>query len=223
MRQLGVDIRGAQPAPGNIEGGLTTIEEKSLGAIKKAGSAPLVGVLGFAERPKLNGLNFMDTPGQDIEQMVAMVAGGCQLVAFTTGRGTPTGSPIAAGRRQRHANSRRAARAARLRHQPDPARKRPRMNRDPAPESARSSGLHQAEPDTERVATGAATVPVRQPVMWNPFANMSTLAGHTLTIVRGNGTTGRSSSGSRGPQPSKLVMRVRFPSPAPPRKARSGT
>jgi altronate dehydratase large subunit len=95
LRQLGVDIRGAQPAPGNIEGGLTTIEEKSLGAVKKAGTAPLVGVLEFAERPPRPGLHFMDTPGQDIEQMVGMVAGGCQLIAFTTGRGTPTGSPIA--------------------------------------------------------------------------------------------------------------------------------
>jgi altronate dehydratase large subunit len=95
LRQLGVDIRGAQPAPGNIEGGLTTIEEKSLGAVKKAGTAPLNGVLGFAERPRRPGLHFMDTPGQDIEQMVGMVAGGCQLIAFTTGRGTPTGSPIA--------------------------------------------------------------------------------------------------------------------------------
>lgn len=95
LAALGVDIRGAQPAPGNIEGGLTTIEEKSLGAVEKAGSAPLSGVLEFAERPPGPGLYFMDTPGQDIEQMVGMVAGGCQIVAFTTGRGTPTGSPIA--------------------------------------------------------------------------------------------------------------------------------
>jgi altronate dehydratase large subunit len=95
LAALGVDIRGANPAPGNIEGGLTTIEEKSLGAIKKAGTAPLVDVLEFAQRPSRPGLQYMDTPGHDIEQMVGMVAGGCQLVAFTTGRGTPTGSPIA--------------------------------------------------------------------------------------------------------------------------------
>lgn len=92
---LGVDIRGAQPTPGNIEGGLSTIEEKSLGAAKKAGSAPISGVLRFAERPTHPGLYIMDTPGHDIEQMVGLVAGGCQIVAFTTGRGTPTGSPIA--------------------------------------------------------------------------------------------------------------------------------
>jgi altronate dehydratase large subunit len=95
VEALGVDIRGAQPTPGNIEGGLTTIEEKSLGAAKKAGNAPVTGVLEFAERYEQPGLYIMDTPGHDIEQMVGLVAGGCQLVAFTTGRGTPTGSPIA--------------------------------------------------------------------------------------------------------------------------------
>jgi len=95
VEALGVDIRGAQPTPGNIEGGLTTIEEKSLGAAKKAGNAPLTGVIGFAERPGEHGLYVMDTPGHDIEQMVGLVAGGCQIVAFTTGRGTPTGSPVA--------------------------------------------------------------------------------------------------------------------------------
>jgi len=95
IRRLGVDVRGAQPSPGNIEGGLTTIEEKSLGAAKKGGSAPVSGVVEFAERPSAHGLYIMDTPGHDIEQMVGMVAGGCQIVCFTTGRGTPTGSPIA--------------------------------------------------------------------------------------------------------------------------------
>lgn len=95
VEALGVDIRGAQPTPGNIEGGLTTIEEKSLGAAKKAGNAPVSGVLGFAETAQTAGLYIMDTPGHDIEQMVGLVAGGCNIVAFTTGRGTPTGSPIA--------------------------------------------------------------------------------------------------------------------------------
>jgi altronate dehydratase large subunit len=95
VEALGVDIRGAQPTPGNIEGGLTTIEEKSLGAAKKAGRAPVQGVLEFAEAAPVSGLYIMDTPGHDIEQMVGLVAGGCQIVAFTTGRGTPTGSPIA--------------------------------------------------------------------------------------------------------------------------------
>jgi altronate dehydratase large subunit len=91
----GVDLLGSQPAPGNIVGGLTTIEEKSLGAARKGGVGPISGVTAYATAPKSPGLHIMDTPGQDIEQMVAMVAAGCQVVAFTTGRGTPTGSPIA--------------------------------------------------------------------------------------------------------------------------------
>lgn len=95
VEAMGVDIRGAQPTPGNIDGGLTTIEEKSLGAAKKGGSAPVTAVLDYAQRPSEPGLQIMDTPGHDIEQLVGLVAGGCQLVAFTTGRGTPTGSPIA--------------------------------------------------------------------------------------------------------------------------------
>jgi altronate dehydratase large subunit len=94
IRELGVDVRGAQPTPGNQAGGLTTIEEKSLGAAKKGGDAPVSGVLEFAERPTGAGLHIMDTPGHDIEQMVAMVAGGCNIVAFTTGRGSPTGSAV---------------------------------------------------------------------------------------------------------------------------------
>ncbi|MCL6517353.1 MAG: UxaA family hydrolase [Alicyclobacillus sp.] len=93
--KMGVDIRGAQPAPGNIEGGITTIEEKSLGCIHKAGSAPIQEVIEYAERPSKNGLVIMDTPGHDIEQLTGMVAGGAQIVIFTTGRGTPTGCPIA--------------------------------------------------------------------------------------------------------------------------------
>ena len=92
---MGVDLRGGQPVPGNIAGGLTTLEEKSLGAAKKGGSAPIQSVLDYAEAPSSPGLHVMDTPGNDIEQMVGMVAAGCNVVAFTTGRGTPTGSPIA--------------------------------------------------------------------------------------------------------------------------------
>ena len=92
---MGIDLRGGQPVPGNIAGGLTTLEEKSLGAAKKGGSAPIQSVLEYAEPPRGPGLHVMDTPGNDIEQMVGMVAAGCNVVAFTTGRGTPTGSPIA--------------------------------------------------------------------------------------------------------------------------------
>ncbi len=94
VRAHGEDIRGANPAPGNIEGGLTTIEEKSLGAAKKGGTRTIQQVVEYAVRPRAQGLVIMDTPGNDIEQMVGMVAAGCQVAAFTTGRGTPTGSAI---------------------------------------------------------------------------------------------------------------------------------
>lgn len=90
----GIDIRGAQPSRGNIEGGLSTLEEKSLGAAKKAGNAPLTGVLEFGERPTTPGLYFMDTPGHDIEQLAGFGAGHINVVVFTSGRGTPTGSAI---------------------------------------------------------------------------------------------------------------------------------
>ncbi len=94
-KTMGVDIRGGQPTPGNIEGGISTIEEKSLGCIYKGGTKPLQGVLEYGEEPLGKGLYFMDTPGQDIESITGMTAGGAQVVIFTTGRGTPTGSPIA--------------------------------------------------------------------------------------------------------------------------------
>ncbi len=91
----GYDMRGGNPSPGNIAGGLTTIEEKSLGAAHKGGTRPLEDVIDYARRPTRKGLVWMDTPGHDIEQLTGMVAGGCQVVAFTSGRGTPTGSCIA--------------------------------------------------------------------------------------------------------------------------------
>ena len=94
-RAMHVDMRGGNPTQGNIAGGLTTIEEKSLGAAYKGGSTALKEVVEYAERPSENGLVVMDTPGQDIEQLTGMIAGGAQVVVFTTGRGTPTGSPIA--------------------------------------------------------------------------------------------------------------------------------
>lgn len=93
--EMGVDIRGTQPAPGNIEGGITTIEEKSLGCVYKGGTTTLMEIIDYAEKPSEKGLVWMDTTGHDSEQLAGMVAGGCQIVAFTSGRGTPLGSPIA--------------------------------------------------------------------------------------------------------------------------------
>jgi altronate dehydratase large subunit len=94
-RALGLDIRGTQPSPGNIRGGLTTIEEKSLGATHKGGErAPLRDVIGYASPIRRKGLTVMDTPGLDVESVTGMVGGGAQVVVFTTGLGTPTGNPI---------------------------------------------------------------------------------------------------------------------------------
>ncbi|MGH9298309.1 MAG: UxaA family hydrolase, partial [Acidimicrobiales bacterium] len=76
------------PAPGNKAGGLTTIYEKSLGAIAKSGSTPLNDVLEYAERVSERGLVHMDTPGYDPVSVTGQVAGGCNLVVFTTGRGS---------------------------------------------------------------------------------------------------------------------------------------
>ncbi|MHB1716695.1 MAG: UxaA family hydrolase [Acidimicrobiales bacterium] len=79
------------PSPGNKAGGLTTILEKSLGAVAKAGSTALVGVCGYAEAVVGPGLVFMDTPGYDPVSVTGMVAGGANVVCFTTGRGSVFG------------------------------------------------------------------------------------------------------------------------------------
>jgi len=93
---LGLDIRGTQPSPGNMRGGLTTIEEKSLGATHKAGERTrLEDVVGYSAPITRKGLTVMDTPGLDVESVTGMVGGGAQVVVFTTGLGTPTGNPIA--------------------------------------------------------------------------------------------------------------------------------
>ncbi len=77
------------PSPGNKEGGITTLEEKSLGCITKAGSTPIVDVLDYTERVKKNGLNVLNGPGNDLIASTALAAAGAQLILFTTGRGTP--------------------------------------------------------------------------------------------------------------------------------------
>ena len=89
------NLRTGQPTPGNKEGGISTIEEKSLGCIYKGGTRPIMEVLEYAQMPTKKGALIMDTPGFDVASVTAMVAGGCQLIIFTTGRGTPTGNIIA--------------------------------------------------------------------------------------------------------------------------------
>jgi altronate dehydratase large subunit len=80
-------------SPGNIEGGLTNITEKSLGCIIKAGNAPVKEIVSYAIPPTKKGLVIMDTPGSDIFSLTGMAAGGAQLMVFTTGRGSPAGFP----------------------------------------------------------------------------------------------------------------------------------
>ena len=90
-REMKVDMRGSQPSPGNMAGGLSTIEEKSLGAICKSGSRPIVDGLAYGCRVRKSGLSFMDCPGQDLASICGLISGGAHLVLFTTGRGTPLG------------------------------------------------------------------------------------------------------------------------------------
>ena len=90
-----MDSIGGQPTPGNLRGGITTIEEKSLGCVHKAGNAQIQEVLEYGEKPRKKGFIIMDTPGHDVESITGMIAGGAQLIAFTTGLGTPVGSAIA--------------------------------------------------------------------------------------------------------------------------------
>ena len=80
------------PSPGNKKGGLTTILEKSLGAAAKGGTTPLTGVYKYAEPVRAQGFTFMDSPGYDPASVTGQIAGGCNLVCFTTGRGSAFGS-----------------------------------------------------------------------------------------------------------------------------------
>ena len=93
-KSVGEDIRGGQPTGGNIKGGLTTIEEKSLGAIAKAGNAPIQAVYEYGEIPETKGLVVMDSPGREPEILTGLAACGCNVIAFTTGRGAPQGFPF---------------------------------------------------------------------------------------------------------------------------------
>lgn len=94
LEGAGQDCRAGQPTPGNKTGGLSTLDEKSLGCIRKGGTRPIVEVLEQAERPTKTGAIVMDTAGYDISSVTSMVAAGCNAVIFTTGRGTPTGNAI---------------------------------------------------------------------------------------------------------------------------------
>ena len=81
------------PSPGNKQGGITTLEDKSCGCVQKSGSAPVVDVLGYADRVSRKGLHMLYGPGNDLVSSTALTAAGCHMILFTTGRGTPFGAP----------------------------------------------------------------------------------------------------------------------------------
>lgn len=82
------------PSPGNKKGGISSLEDKSLGCTQKSGSAPVSGVLSYGETVKAKGLNLLSAPGNDLVASTALAASGAQIVLFTTGRGTPFASPV---------------------------------------------------------------------------------------------------------------------------------
>lgn len=82
------------PSPGNIAGGITTLEEKSLGAVQKAGRAPIADVIHYGERVATDGLTLLEAPGNDAVSSTALAAAGATAILFTTGRGTPLGFPV---------------------------------------------------------------------------------------------------------------------------------
>lgn len=82
------------PSPGNKKGGISTLEDKSLGCTQKSGSAPVKGVLAYGEQVKEKGLNLLSAPGNDLVASTALAVSGAQIVLFTTGRGTPFASPV---------------------------------------------------------------------------------------------------------------------------------
>ncbi len=90
----GMRVEKSNPSPGNIEGGITTLVEKALGSSRKSGESIIEGVLSVGEYPPGPGLWLMDNPGIDPGSLAGMAAAGAQIVLFTTGRGTPTGSPL---------------------------------------------------------------------------------------------------------------------------------
>ena len=81
-------------APGNMDGGMSSIQEKSLGCIVKSGSRPITQVVAYGQVPGAKGVVLMDGPGYDTESLTGLAAAGCQAILFTTGRGTPVGYPI---------------------------------------------------------------------------------------------------------------------------------
>ena len=85
---------GENPSPGNKAGGITTLEEKSLGCVQKGGSAPVTDVLDYGDTVTKSGLSLLNGPGNDMVAVTNLAAAGCHVILFTTGRGTPLGGPV---------------------------------------------------------------------------------------------------------------------------------
>ena len=85
---------GENPSPGNKKGGITTLEDKSLGCTQKGGTSNVMGVLKYGEKAVADGLSLLQGPGNDIVAISGMMASGCHIILFSTGRGTPVGSPV---------------------------------------------------------------------------------------------------------------------------------
>ena len=94
IKLVGHDIREGNPSPGNKKGGISSLEDKSLGCTQKSGSAPVMGVLSYGEPVKEKGLNLLSAPGNDLVASTALAASGAHIVLFTTGRGTPFACPV---------------------------------------------------------------------------------------------------------------------------------
>lgn len=95
FKKNGQDIRSVNPSPGNKKSGITTLEEKSLGCINKSGTKEFSGVYEYGQMIDKKGLMFMDGTAYDVASVASLIAGGAQIVAFTTGMGTPVGNAIA--------------------------------------------------------------------------------------------------------------------------------
>lgn len=91
---IGENVRATNPSPGNKASGITTLEEKSLGCIQKGGTRPFSGVYEYGQMVDKKGLLFMDGTAYDVASVASLIAGGAQIVAFTTGMGTPVGNAI---------------------------------------------------------------------------------------------------------------------------------
>jgi altronate hydrolase len=82
------------PSPGNVAGGITTLEEKSLGAVQKAGRSTITDVIAYGAQARIDGLTMLEAPGNDAVSSTALAAAGATVILFTTGRGTPLGFPV---------------------------------------------------------------------------------------------------------------------------------